>query len=303
MADIVLMDGGLGQEISNRSGVNAHPLWSIKVMLERPEIVTEVHHDFLKAGARVVGLNTYAATPSRMTQHGYADHLKTAHETAIRSVHDAIALSGVPRNEVSIAACLPPLVASYVAEKAKDYKGSLAEFRELVALQNDGVDVFLVETMSNWQEAKAGIAAAHQTGKPVYVSFTLKDDMSNRLRSGEDLSMVVEQLADEPVAGVMVNCSYPEAITAAMLILSTSGLAFGGYGNGFTSVDALKPGLTVDELTARKDLLPDRYAEHVYRWIETGANIVGGCCEISPEHIAVLAKGLNDKGHRITSFS
>ncbi len=303
MADIALLDGGLGQEISNRSGVNAHPLWSIKVMLERPEIVTEVHHDFLKAGARVLGLNTYTATPSRMAQHGYADHLKTAHETAITLAHEAISISGVPRHEVSVAACLPPLVASYVAEKAKDFSGSLAEFRELVALQNDGVDVFLVETMSNWQEAKAGITAAHETSKPVYVSFTLKDDMSNRLRSGEELSSVVEQLADTPVAGVMVNCSYPEAVTAAMPILKVSGLAFGGYSNGFTSVDALKPGLTVDELTARKDLPPDRYAEYAFGWIENGASIVGGCCEISPEHIAVLAKGLNDKGHQITSFS
>lgn len=302
MADIVLLDGGLGQEITNRSGVNAHPLWSIKVMLERPELVTEVHHDFIKAGARVIGLNTYTATPSRMTQHGYADHLKTAHETAIRLVDDAISLSGVARNEVSVAACLPPLVASYVSEKAKDYNGSLAEFRELVALQNDGADVFLVETMSNWQETRAGIVAAHDTGKPVYVSFTLKDDMSNCLRSGEELSMVVEQLADQPVAGVMVNCSYPEAVTAAMPILLSSGLAFGGYANGFTSIDALKPGLTVDELSARKDLPPERYAEYAFRWIENGASIVGGCCEISPDHIAVLAKGLNDKGHQITSF-
>ncbi len=301
MADIVLLDGGLGQEITIRSGVNAHPLWSIKVMLERPEIVTEVHHDFLKAGARVMGLNTYTATPSRMTQHGYADHLKTAHETAIRLVHDAISLSGIPRDEISVAACLPPLVASYVAEKAKGYDSSLAEYREIVALQNDGADIFLVETMSNWQEARAGITAAHDTGKPVYVSFTLKDDMSNRLRSGEELSMVVEQLAQEPVAGVMVNCSYPEAVTAAIPLLRSSGLPFGGYANGFTSIEALKPGLTSDELTARKDLPPDRYAEYAYGWIENGASIVGGCCEISPEHIAVLAKGLNDKGYRITS--
>ena len=68
MGDIVLLDGGLGQEISLRYKGQTHPLWSIKVMLEQPEIMLDVHRDFIRAGAKVPHLNTYTATPTR----GYA---------------------------------------------------------------------------------------------------------------------------------------------------------------------------------------------------------------------------------------
>ena len=62
MTDIALLDGGLGLEIQKRSITNAHPLWSVKVMFDQPDIVTKVHHDFIKSGAGAICLNTYSAT-------------------------------------------------------------------------------------------------------------------------------------------------------------------------------------------------------------------------------------------------
>ena len=70
MADIALLDGGLGQEIQKRSMTKAHPLWSVKVMLDQPDIVTKVHRDFILSGAKVITLNTYTASKTRMTSHG-----------------------------------------------------------------------------------------------------------------------------------------------------------------------------------------------------------------------------------------
>ena len=83
MTDIALLDGGVGQEIQKRSMTKAHPLWSVKIMLEQPDIVTKVHRDFIMSGARVICLNTYAASPSRMASHGFGDKLEVAHKTAI----------------------------------------------------------------------------------------------------------------------------------------------------------------------------------------------------------------------------
>lgn len=302
MRDIVLLDGGLGQEISLRYTGETHPLWSIKVMLEQPDIVLDVHRAFIQAGARVLTLNTYAATPTRMAMHGFEAQFEDAQTTAIRIANDAIAAEGLARSDITIAGCLPPLVASYVHERAYGYAQSLDEFRQIVALQKDSVDVFFVETMTNWQEASAAITAAKEVGKPVYVAFTLNDDASNQLRSGEKLDWVVEQLAENPPHGVMINCCYPEAVTAAMPVLQKSGLVFGGYANGFTSVKEMQPGQTVDELTARTDLPPAKYADYAMKWISAGAQIIGGCCEISPDHIAELAKQITDAGHNIITL-
>ena len=303
MLDIVLLDGGLGQEISLRYTGQTHALWSITVMLEEPEIVLAVHRDFIKAGAKVLTLNTYTATPTRMAMHGYEDHFEEVHKTAIKIANDAIAASAIARQDITIAGCLPPLVASYVHECSHDYDKSLDEFRRITALQKDHVDVFFIETMTNWEEARAAITAAREVGKPVYASFTLNDDASNQLRSGERLEWVVEQMAAHTPDGVMINCSYPEAVSAAMPILQKSGLMFGGYANGFTSIKEMQPGQTVDELTARTDLPPTKYAEYAMAWIETGAQIIGGCCEISPAHIAELAKQISAKGHDIVCIS
>ena len=213
MTDISLLDGGVGQEIQKRSKTKAHPLWSVKIMLEQPDIVTQVHRDFILSGARVICLNTYAATPSRMRSHGFGDKLEVAHKTAISLARKSIKESSVNDSSLQVAGCLAPLVASYVAEVSKDYNNSLDEYRQLVDLQKDGVDLFLVETMSNIEEAKAAITAVKEADKPVFVALTIEDDLSNKLRSGEDLDTAIDVLTNENPNGILLNCSSPEAIT------------------------------------------------------------------------------------------
>ena len=66
-------------------------------------------------------------------------------------------------------------MASYVAEVSKDYNNSLDEYRQLVALQKDGVDLFLIETMSNIDEARAALTAVKEADKPAFVSLTIAE--------------------------------------------------------------------------------------------------------------------------------
>lgn len=300
MTDIVLLDGGLGQEINRRSSApESHPLWSVKVMLEEPEIVKAVHRDYIDAGARVLTANTYTATPSRMAMHHYSDRFEEAQRMALKLIRETRDEAG---SDCMIAGGLPPLVASYVASAAHDYAASLDEYRQIIALQKDAVDIFLIETIANLGEARAGVAAVREVGFAAYIGLTVADDGSNTLRSGESLEAALETLAEDGAAAVMLNCCFPEAIDAALPLLAASGLKFGGYANGFTSITPLYPGATVDDLTARKDLGPAAYADYVDRWIDAGATIIGGCCEIGPAHIRLLADRLKDQGHRLVTF-
>jgi S-methylmethionine-dependent homocysteine/selenocysteine methylase len=148
--------------------------------------------------------------------------------------------------------------------------------------------------MSNGKEAYAAAHAAASSGKPVWVAWTLKDDGSGRLRSNETIAEAWSALDGLPVTAVMANCCAPESITAAMPELVKLGVPLaGGYANGFAAIPekwSIKNG--VSELGQRRDLDPDAYAAHVQRWIEAGANIVGGCCEVGPEHIKRLSEVL-----------
>lgn len=299
MTSVAFLDGGLGQEINKRSQQSqSHPLWSVKVMYEEPEIVVDVHKDFIAAGARVITLNNYTASMTRLTRYDMAHKFAETHETAITLVNKAIADSGVARNSLNIAGCLPPLAATYVAAEALDYQQSYDEFCQVIDAQAHGVDLFLVETISNITEARAAAAALKSHNQPAHISLTLSDNLSDSLRSGEPLQEAIDALLAEDVAAIMVNCSFPEAVDRAMPILNRSGVRFGGYANGFTSIEGLAPGTTVDNLTARVDLPPAKYADHAIGWLDHGATIVGGCCEISPAHIAHLGARMTANGYQ-----
>lgn len=283
---ITLLDGGLGQELRHRSQRPVSPLWSAQVMLDEPELVSAVHRDYINAGAEIITANTYVATPPRLARDGKPEWLETLHEAALTAAHQAREQSG---QRVRIAGCLPPLVASYHASVVPDDETCLRDYRRLSKLQASHVDLLICETMSLTREALAAVQAGKERGLPVWCAFSVDDSDGSKLRSGESLLAAAHAVAREGADAILINCSAPEAVTTAMLILRETGLPFGGYANGFKAAAELKPGGTVDALTARKALTPAAYADHVQDWIDAGATIVGGCCEIGPAHIAELS--------------
>jgi len=292
MTEITLLDGGLGQELQKRSRRPAHPLWSLQVMREQPQLVQAVHEDFIRAGARVLTLNTYAATPARLARDGERDWFRPLQEQAFALAAAAREASGQPHGPVQVVGCLPPLVGSYRADAVPSTDECHAQYRAIVEAQPE-VDAYLCETLSTIREGRAAAEVALATGKPVLLSFTVKDDGSNQLRSGESLEAMVDAVRDLPLRGLLLNCSFPEAIQRGLTELAPSGLPFGGYANGFESVEPLQPGGTVDALSAREDLGPEAYAAIAAAWLDQGATLLGGCCEVGPAHIERLHQELS----------
>ncbi len=286
MRSVALLDGGLGQEIYRRAREVSSPLWSVAVMLEQPEVVTSVHEDFIRAGARTLSLNTYAATPTRLREQGMLDRLEAIHQQAFHVLEKAIKAAGV---DVDIAGCLGPLVGSYQVQPDRSFEDLKAEYDTLARLQSRA-DVLLIETMTNTLEAKAACAAAQASGKPYGVAFRLEDN--GKLKSGESLSEAVAAVAPYTPTAVMLNCCDPELVTAAMPELAGLYPHVGGYANAFTSVEAMASGGSVDALEARPDVSPVSYTREVRQWLADGATVVGGCCEITPTHIQHLADSL-----------
>lgn len=293
---IVLLDGGMGQELVRRSDREPTPLWSSQVLIDQPEIVRELHLDFIRAGSRVITINAYTATPQRLERDGAGMRFNEIQSTACRIATEAREQSG--RDDVRIAGCLPPLVGSYRADVEPDYLAALESYRRIVELQIEHVDVMLCETVASLTQARAVAEAARDCGKPVWLALTINDDQTATLRSGEPLADAVDMLGDLGVDAVLINCSKPEAISAAWPVLARSDLPKGAYANAFTSIDEMKPGGTVQNLVARRDLGPDEYAEVALSWVADGATIVGGCCEVGPVHIARLATRLAEDASR-----
>ncbi len=296
MADITLLDGSIGQELVKRGGEKPTPLWSTQVMIDTPDLVSDVHADYFRRGATVATTNTYAVHRSRLERVGLEDKLDLLIDTALTQAEKARG-DGPGR----IAGALGPLLATYRPDLEPDPDDAAEKFADLVALMADRVDLVLIETVSSVLEAEGALRGTQGCSKPVWISVTVKDDDGTQLRSGEPVKAIAPLIERFAPAAVLVNCSKPEAIPAAIEILATMGRPFGAYANGFTGITQgfLQDAPTVDALEQRHDLGPDAYADHAMAWVEQGATIVGGCCEVGPDHIETLAARLRAAGHRI----
>ncbi|GAC30721.1 homocysteine S-methyltransferase family protein [Brumicola pallidula] len=295
MSPIILLDGGMGQELLRRSSRAITPMWSADIMLNEPMLVRDLHREFINSGARVITLNTYTATPQRLKRENHLEQLALLHRLAMSAAQEAIDLAQC--NDVQIAGCLPPLIASYRPDVSLSFEDSLATYRCLVELQSPASDLFICETMSSITEARAACTAALESGKPVWLALTVSDDNPEQLRSGESLKDALQALESFDTQATLLNCSQPEAISACWPLLSAKRERVGAYANGFVSVDSLYPGDTVETLEMRKDMSPQQYAEHAVSWAKRGASIIGGCCEIGPQHIKALHSRLCKEGY------
>jgi len=296
MTDVFLLDGGVGQELLHRAGDRPTPLWAAQVMLEHPCLLQGVHEAYFAAGATIATTNSYAIHRDRLAKAGMERDFASLHAAALAEAHAARATHGAGR----IAGSIGPLIMSYRPDTHPPHAQAASRYAEVAEILAPEVDFILCETVASIAHARAVLEGARTAGKPIWLSVTVDDRDGSRLRSGEPVTDVCA-IARDGAEALLANCSAPEAMTAALAGLAQAGLPTGAYANGFQQItsDFLKDNSTVDALQARRDLGPQAYARHALSWIDQGATIVGGCCEVGPAHIAVLAQALRAAGHRI----
>ena len=294
--DLWVLDGGMGRELARRGAPFRQPEWSALALMEAPETVREVHQAYAASGARVITTNSYALVPFHIGAERFAaegERLAALAGQLAREVADE-------QGAVQVAGSLPPLFGSYRADLFD--AGRVSELATpLIRALSPHVDLWLAETMSLIAEPLALKALLPGDGKPFWVSFTLEDEAPGSeptLRSGERVADAVTALASAGVDAILFNCCQPEVIEGALKVagavlqaLGRTDIRLGAYANAFppqpkeaTANDGL------DEI--RADLGPQDYLGWAERWRAVGANLIGGCCGIGPEHIQALASRL-----------
>jgi len=294
---ITILDGGMGKELRRIGAPFRQPEWSALALLEAPDQVTEAHRNFIAAGAEVIITNTYAVVPFHIGAERFEARGRELVELAARLARKATADADRP---VRVAGSLPPVFGSYVPD---DFEPDAApdRWRILIESQIPHVDLWIGETISSTTEARVlleTLAAVAPADKPVWLAFTLDDTPGHEdatLRSGEPVSAIIDLLAAHPSAGieaVLFNCSQPEVIRPALDALRAlrPDLPLGAYANAFAEhhVESDDYAANTSVLERRDDLTADRYADLAAGWVEAGATIIGGCCDVYPEHIAAL---------------
>ena len=292
---VIVLDGGMGGEIAKRYKGAQQGLWSASVLTEMPEMVVDIHREYIEAGARMIITNTYSTIPSYLGKEGRQDEYIYMTKLGGELARKAVDESG---ESVQVAGSLPPLSESYRPDLVLPSEEALPVYKNLVEALLPSVDLYICETMSSADEAlnAASQAVTHGGGKPVYVAWTLNEAPGTGLRSGESLSEAFEKIAPLDVAGYMLNCTQPEAIEVGLQQLrSLTDKPLGCYANRISEVPA---GWTLDnELRTqrRTDLTTDYFVAACFRCIDQGATIIGGCCGIGPEDIMAFSRALENK--------
>jgi homocysteine S-methyltransferase len=295
--EITLLDGSIGQELVKRSGDRATPLWSTRVMIEKPEIVNEVHAAYFNAGATVATTNTYAVLYDRLKTADLKDQRFELWETAMTAATAARDAHGSGR----VAGSIGPLIASYRPDLCPPPDQAAELYGEIIETIGPLVDVLLIETMCSVDQADGAMRAAKKSDRPIWLALSVDDFDGTKLRSGENLKNLRPMLDRHQPDAILINCSRPEAVSKGVEIISKFGFKFGAYANGFARISDgfLQDSPTVDVLEQRQDMSPNHYAEFAMDWVALGATIVGGCCEVGPDHIKELAQRLISEGHII----
>lgn len=293
MAHIIILDGGMGRELHRRGAPFRQPEWSALALTESPESVQAVHADFIRAGAQVITTNSYAIVPFHIGETRFAHEARQLADLSGKLAQQAVHECGA---KVQIAASFPPLFGSYRPDLFDENRAD-----ELAQPLLDGLlpyaDIALAETVSSLQEAAFWYGKLQHSSKPIWLAFTLDDTKNHEnavLRSGETVFQAAESVKNWDIDAILFNCSQPEimanAIVATKQVLHNHNVKIGVYANAFEPVQGEMNDANGELDPIRHDNSPENYVAWAQTWVDAGAEIVGGCCGIAPEHIAALAR-------------
>ncbi|MBT4966976.1 MAG: homocysteine S-methyltransferase family protein [Alphaproteobacteria bacterium] len=280
--DRLILDGSMGLSLKSKGVEVPTDIWSAHALMAAPDVVRELHADYIRAGADIITTNNYSCTPYYLKRRGIEDRMEELTTLSTRLAREAVEQSG---SNTLIAGALPPLGGSYDPGDVQDAATSNPINRRIAKALTDDIDLVICETMSSIAEARMTAEAAAETGKPVWLALTLTDDDSATLRSGETLADTVAAMKGLEIDAWLFNCCSPDAITAGIKTLKTlTDSPIGAYANAFNPVPE---GWTLEEggITYDEILGVDAYETHAKAWQDLGASIIGGCCGIGPDHI------------------
>ena len=288
---LMILDGALATELECRGADLKDPLWSAKCLIERPDLIREVHLDYFRAGADVATTATYQASFEGFARRGIE------RPEATRLMLAAVSLALAARDEFwsvasNRAGRLRPLVAASIGPygamlaDGSEYSGryapddaALADFhrQRLAVLTDAGADLLACETIPCLREARVLAQLLQEFPRAcAWISFSCKDGMHNC--AGEDMGACVAELDDYPqIVAVGVNCTAPQYITPLLQRMrGRTGKPLVIYPNSGEIFDA-----SSKQWSGGAMQLEPQAAD----WQREGARLIGGCCRTAPSDI------------------
>jgi homocysteine S-methyltransferase len=295
---VMVLDGAFGTELERQGYDINDALWSAKFLMHNPRAVAKVHEDYLNAGADCITSASYQASFEGFMKRGLThDQAKALIQSAVKIAQETV--ESFWENESNRKGRLKPLVAASVGPYGA-YLADGSEFRGDYGLSQEALEAFHAERLATLIETKPDLLACEtipclleakalvallEGYEDVYawVSFSAKD--AHHINSGESIQECAKLLdASEKVVAIGINCTAPQYIESLIQeIRHVSQKPIIVYPNGGATYNALSK--TWDGVAKS-----GTHAKLAYGWYQKGANIIGGCCQTTPEDIAQIAQ-------------
>ncbi len=278
--EILVADGATGTNLLARGlprGVVSET-W----LFERPDAILGLHSDFLQAGADILLTNTFGASPLRLEASQVGQDVGAVNKRAVELARQAALSVNRP---VYVAGSIGPcgkLLKPYGPMEAGEvYTSFLAQVQ---ALADAGVDILVVETQFDIQEAALALKAAQAAAAQIPLVCSFSYDRGVRSMMGVSPAKMAAQLCDLGPDLLGINCgrSLEDNLNALQELRKATDLPLWFKPNaGLPKVD--KQGSTY------YDLSPQEMGALALQWVAQGAAVIGGCCGTSPDHLAAIA--------------
>ncbi len=281
----LLADGAMGT-LLHQHGNKMNACFE-SLNLDSPELMVQVHRDYIDAGARLIETNTFGANRYKLAEYGLGDQLTAINTAAVERVKEAVLASGI--EGVYIAGAIGPLgqkLRPYGRISAEEVRSAFSE--QVIALVNAGVDVILFETFTDHAEILEALAASRAVSPTTPVICQMAFAPDNRTLLGYSPARVAHELWSAGADVIGVNCSAgPNQISHILHTMHDAipEARFSAMPNaGFPEAIG---GRVMYAANA------DYFGDYALEFRTIGANIMGGCCGTTPEHIKAMRQALD----------
>lgn len=289
----VMIDGGTGTEVERRGVPQLENAWNGGGALSHPDIVRDIHKDYIRHGAEIVISNTFATSRNLLEDAGvpelFADYNRRGVELACE------AREAMGRRDVLVAGGISHWSFSGRLPSLDDLRDGAAE--QAGIMQRAGADLIMLEMMIEIPRMLAVLDGAQTSGLPVWVGFSCAPDSNGTIclqsgetdangvvkaGGGETLVDAIAALAGKDVALLSIMHTDVEHIDACLDVVEA-------HWDGLVGVYAHSGEFLDDKWIFDGTISPTDFASACQRWLGRRVHVIGGCCGIRPDHIAALS--------------
>ena len=282
-----ILDGAMGSELIKRGLSLPNHIWAADANIHHPKLVQKIHRQYVDAGADYIITNTFRTTPRayQKTELNRNKACQLAEKSLIQAVEHA---KNAADPSAKIIGSIAPLEDCYRPDLFPGKSYAKEEFSQISNwLYDADIDIFLIETMNNIDEAISCLDSVKKYNIPTWISFVLLDD--KHILSGESLGNVIKILEPYNIDCFLINCNPLDKTKEALRSISKKWKGrWGIYPNlgiGDPSTDGRIKDISTDK----------EFIDLIVTAILLGVNVMGGCCGATPKHIKLINEYLRDK--------